>query len=95
MRRPIFLLFTLACSGQTTSRAKPAVETGSLTASSPSIATADTATVDLPLALHSQLYVEHDATVYARSPGVVESILVDLGSRVTAGQRMARLESAD
>jgi cobalt-zinc-cadmium efflux system membrane fusion protein len=95
MRRPIFLLFTLACSGQTTSRAKPAVETGSLTASSPSIATADTATVDLPLALHSQLYVEHDATIYARSPGVVESILVDLGSRVTAGQRMARLESAD
>jgi RND family efflux transporter MFP subunit len=96
MTRPVFLLFVLACSGQTASRGKPAVETASLTPSSaPSIATADTATVDLPLALHSQLYVEHDATVYARSAGVVESILVDLGSRVTPGQHMARLESTD
>jgi RND family efflux transporter MFP subunit len=96
MTRPVFLLFILACSGQTTSRGKPAVETASLTPSSPpSIATADTATVDLPLALHSQLYVEHDATIYARSAGVVESILVDLGSRVAPGQHMARLESTD
>jgi RND family efflux transporter MFP subunit len=95
MRLPVFLVLTLACSGQTTSRGKPTVETGSVTPSSPSIATADTATVDLPLALHSQLYVEHDATVYARSAGVVESILVDLGSRVIGGQRMARLESTD
>jgi RND family efflux transporter MFP subunit len=41
------------------------------------------------------LYVEHDATVYARSPGIVESIGVDLGSRVATGQLLARLESTD
>jgi RND family efflux transporter MFP subunit len=39
--------------------------------------------------------VEHDANIYARSPGIVEAILVDLGSRVTAGQLLARLESVD
>jgi membrane fusion protein, multidrug efflux system len=60
-----------------------------------SVALADTATVQVPLALPSQLYVEHDATIYARSPGVVESIMADLGTRVSAGQPLARLESAD
>jgi RND family efflux transporter MFP subunit len=39
--------------------------------------------------------VEHDATVYARSAGIIESILVDLGRRVSAGQRLAELESTD
>jgi len=59
------------------------------------MATVDTATVQVPLALHAQLYVEHDATIYARSAGVVESILVDLGSQLRAGQLIARLESTD
>jgi RND family efflux transporter MFP subunit len=60
-----------------------------------SLVTADTVTVELPLSIHAQLYVEHDAAIYARSSGIVESILVDLGSRVTAGQLLARLENAD
>jgi RND family efflux transporter MFP subunit len=60
-----------------------------------SLVTVDTVTVELPLSLPAQLYVEHDAAIYARSSGIVESILVDLGSRVTAGQLLARLESAD
>jgi RND family efflux transporter MFP subunit len=60
-----------------------------------SLVTADTITVELPLSLPAQLYVEHDAAIYARSPGIVESILVDLGTRVAAGQLLARLESAD
>ncbi len=51
--------------------------------------------MELPLSLPAQLYVEHDAAIYARSTGIVESILVDLGSRVAAGQLLARLESAD
>jgi RND family efflux transporter MFP subunit len=97
MRRlPALLLFTIACGGQASSHPKRPIETASISSSTPpSVTTADTATVDLPLALHSQLYVEHDATVYARSAGVVESILVDLGSRVAAGQLMGRLESTD
>jgi RND family efflux transporter MFP subunit len=59
------------------------------------IATAESVTVDRPLSLPSQLYVEHDAAVLARSTGVVESILADMGARVSAGQPLARLESTD
>jgi len=86
-----------ACSGRSGPPAdRPATETGSLGAESDgSIASADTATVQGRLALPSQLYVERDAAIYARSPGVVESIMADLGSRVSAGQSLARLESAD
>lgn len=57
--------------------------------------TADTATIDAPLSLASQLYVEHDAVVAARSSGTVEAVLADLGTRVESGQLLARLESAD
>jgi RND family efflux transporter MFP subunit len=57
--------------------------------------TADTATVDAPIALPSQLYVEHDAVVAARSAGMVESVLADLGTRVEAGQLLTKLESVD
>jgi membrane fusion protein, multidrug efflux system len=97
MKRAFLLLLAAACSRETAAKpGAPPMETGSLGAATPStIATADTATVDVPLTLSSQLYVEHDATVYARSPGVVESILVDLGGRVAAGQPLARLESTD
>ncbi len=56
---------------------------------------ADTLTVDAPLALPSQLYVEHDAVVAARSAGVVEAVLADLGTKVAAGQLLAKLESVD
>lgn len=55
----------------------------------------DTVTVELPLSLPAQLYVEHDAIVAARSAGTVESVLVDLGARVERGQLLATLESAE
>jgi membrane fusion protein, multidrug efflux system len=94
-----FLVLALigACSGRSDPRGdRPATETGAIgAASGASIASADTATVQVPLALPSQLYVERDAAIYARSPGVVESIMADLGSRVSAGQFLARLESTD
>jgi len=59
------------------------------------LAVVDTATVDAPLRLAGQLYVENDAVVIARAPGLVESVAADLGSRVAAGQLLARLESVD
>ena len=59
------------------------------------LVTADTATVDAPLSLPAQLYVEHDAAVFARSAGVVESLLADLGGRVQGGQLLATLENTD
>jgi RND family efflux transporter MFP subunit len=51
--------------------------------------------VRAPIELPAQLYVEHDATVVARSAGIVDSVLVDLGSRVASGAALARLESVD
>lgn len=57
--------------------------------------TVDTATVNVPLELPAQLYVEHDAVVVARAPGTVDSLYVELGDRVRAGEVLARLESAD
>ena len=59
------------------------------------IETAESTTVDRPLSLPSQLYVEHDAAVVARSSGQVQRILADIGSRVSAGQLIAQLESTD
>jgi membrane fusion protein, multidrug efflux system len=70
-------------------------ETASLAAVAPAIASVETVTVEIPLALASQLYVEHDAAVYARSPGVVQSLHADLGSPVRAGQLLAQLETTD
>jgi len=57
--------------------------------------TVDTSTVQVPLELAAQLYVEHDAVVVARAQGTIDSLFVELGDRVTAGQLLARLESAD
>jgi len=54
-----------------------------------------TATVRAPLQLPAQLYVEHDAAVVARSAGVVDSVMTELGSRVSDGLTLARLESVD
>jgi RND family efflux transporter MFP subunit len=57
--------------------------------------TADTATLAVPLSVPAQLYVEHDAAIAARTNGTVQAIGVDLGTRVAAGQLLARLESVD
>ena len=51
--------------------------------------------VRAPLQLPAQLYVEHDAAVVARSAGVVDSVMVELGSRVSDGMALARLENVD
>ena len=57
--------------------------------------TVDTATVQAPLELPAQLYVEHDAVVVARAQGTIDSLFVELGDHVQAGQLLARLESVD
>jgi RND family efflux transporter MFP subunit len=59
------------------------------------LAIVDTATVDAPLSLPGQLYVENDAVVIARATGLVEAVTVDLGTPVAAGQLLAKLESTD
>jgi RND family efflux transporter MFP subunit len=54
-----------------------------------------TVPIRAPLQLPAQLYVEHDAAVVARSAGVVDSVTVELGTRVSEGMSLARLESTD
>jgi membrane fusion protein (multidrug efflux system) len=96
-KRCVLAILLAACGGQPIREpATGNAETGFVAEGAKgATVTADTATVEAALTFPSQLYVEHDATIYARSPGIVESILVDLGSRVAAGQPMARLESTD
>ena len=62
-----------AAATATTRRSRPAAAATIVRARAGAIATAESATVDRPLSLPSQLYVEHDAAVLARSSGVVES----------------------
>jgi membrane fusion protein (multidrug efflux system) len=95
--RPVLTLALLlaACGGD----APRAVESAAGATVSPpagaAVTVAESTTVDRPLSLPSQLYVEHDAAVLARSSGVVETILADIGSSVAAGQALAGLESTD
>jgi membrane fusion protein (multidrug efflux system) len=97
MKTSICLIAAVACGGQAApSPASRPTETASLRGVPVSaIATVDTTTVEVPLSLPSQLYVERDATIYARSGGIVKAITVDLGSRVSAGQPLALLENTD
>ncbi len=99
--RPILLLLLAAAAacapgdGRAEREPVDTGEAGGAPVDPATLVTADTVTVELPLSLPAQLYVEHDAAIYARSAGVVESILVDLGARVAAGQLLARLENTD
>ena len=93
----VIALATAACGTPSADPGGKAVETAGVARSEAvtSLVMADTITVEVPLALPAQLYVEHDAAIYARSQGIVEAILADLGTRVAAGQLLGRLESAD
>ena len=103
MTRSALLLILLlgGCAGggdNASARARPIETAAAATVPAPSggaVETAESTTVDRPLSLPSQLYVEHDAAVVARSSGVVEAVLADIGTRVSAGQLLARLESTD
>lgn len=97
MIRPAIALTLLvaACGGD---RRRPVETAAGATVAATSnavVATAESTTVERPLSLPSQLYVEHDAAVLARSSGIVEAILADIGIPVAAGQALARLESTD
>ncbi len=52
----------------------------------------DSMTASEPLRLPAQLYVEQDAAIGVRSDGVLRALTVDLGSAVTAGQVIGRLD---
>jgi membrane fusion protein, multidrug efflux system len=97
----VLILLLGGCAGggdNASAHARPIETAAAATVPAPSggaVETAESTTVDRPLSLPSQLYVEHDAAVVARSSGVVEAVLADIGTRVSAGQLLARLESTD
>lgn len=86
---PLLAALLAACGA---SAAPPPDDTGS--AEVPTVAV-ESVTVDVPLSLPAQLYVERDALVHARSTGRVEWLGADLGTQVKAGQPLARLENVD
>lgn len=89
---------SVGCGGPSAEEEPRSIETtesGRVAPDAASLIAAETLTVELPLSLPAQLYVEHDAAIYSRSSGIVEAILADLGTRVQAGQLLARLESVD
>jgi RND family efflux transporter MFP subunit len=55
----------------------------------------ESASVDVPLALPAQLYVERDAIVAARAAGTVDTVFLDVGAHVAAGDALAAIESVD
>lgn len=70
-------------------------ETGSETEMPAGVVVAETVTTTVPLLLPAQLYVEHDAFVFARSLGIVEAVRADVGDRVRRGAVLADLEDED
>jgi RND family efflux transporter MFP subunit len=88
----LLLSISLALAG---CRERPAQASAGAPVAMLDLITVDTATVELPLRVPAQLYVEHDAVVAARTGGTVQQVAVDLGTRVAAGQLLARLESVD
>ena len=94
---PIFAAFSLATLSAcgTEARSASPQQSGSSRPALVGELVADTMTVQQPLELPAQLYVEHDAVVVARSAGTIDSVSSELGERVTAGQLLARLESAE
>jgi membrane fusion protein, multidrug efflux system len=92
------LMAAIACGRSSSDSDRKPVESGEVATpakAATSLVTADTVTLEIALSLPAQLYVEHDAAIYARSQGIVEAIMADLGTRVGAGQLLARLESTD
>jgi RND family efflux transporter MFP subunit len=94
MRR-LLLVCTLAACGGPGGDSRPPAQAATASPDPAALVVAETVTVELPLTLPAQLYVEHDAPLYARSGGIIEAIEADLGTRVAAGQVLARLENAD
>jgi RND family efflux transporter MFP subunit len=94
-RFSLVLLGALASFALTGCGDRPAQATAGVPTATVDLLTADTTTLAVPLSVPAQLYVEHDAIVAARTSGTVQQVLADLGTRVSAGQLLAKLESVD
>jgi len=86
---------TMACGNEARSASPQQAGSPQQTVPAKAEFTVETTTVQLPVELPAQLYVEHDAVVVARTGGTIDSLFAELGDRVTAGERLARMESAE
>ena len=95
MTRRAVLLVLLAGCGEARSASPRQQGAPAATATVKAEFVVDTVTVQVPLEIPAQLYVEHDAVVVARSAGTIDSLSAELGDHVASGQALARMESAD
>jgi membrane fusion protein (multidrug efflux system) len=87
-----------ATSAATPAKTSPAIRaesSGFDPAGSTDVATVQVVTVEDPLVLPAQLYVDHDVVLAARTSGVLQQLNVDLGSTVNSGAVLASVESGD
>lgn len=90
-----WMVYPLACAIGLAACGGRSASPPSAKATAPTLFVAESATVNVPLSVPSQVYVEQDTWLYARATGVLESLLVDIGSVVHAGDVVATLERAD
>jgi RND family efflux transporter MFP subunit len=74
---------------------RPAPSLARATAGADSAITVQVVTIDDPLVLPAQLYVDHDVVIAAQSSGVLQHLNVELGSSVAAGAVLASIDSGD
>lgn len=97
-RRPnrfALLLVALLSFGGVACSAPPPANGEAKTQTVSSTLMTDTATITVPLVYAGQVYVEHDVVVAARSAGVIDTLLVNLGSVVRVNDLLATIESRD
>jgi len=86
-------LFVLGgCSGSPDANASAPAAAVPQTTTVPAIVTVESTTVSTPMRLPSQLYVEQDAAIGARTAGVLRTLSVALGSDVKAGDVLGYVE---
>ncbi|HSU97590.1 MAG TPA: efflux RND transporter periplasmic adaptor subunit [Gemmatimonadaceae bacterium] len=78
-----------------TAKGRPTPSLVSAGAGGDDVATVQVITVDDPLVLPAQLYVDHDVVIAAQSSGVLQHLDADLGKSVAAGAVLANIDSGD
>jgi multidrug efflux pump subunit AcrA (membrane-fusion protein) len=86
------MVMAAGCSGTSSSNASAAEKPD---ARDVQLATVTEARLDRTIVVSGDLAAEEQAVLSMKVPGRLESLSVDLGSSVTAGQTIARLESTD
>jgi membrane fusion protein, multidrug efflux system len=85
-------LLVEGCSSQPAAGAATQIAASAAADATPTWVAAEYTEVTSPLLLPSHLYVQQDAVLAARAPGVLKRLTVDLGQSVRAGEVIAQVE---